>query len=304
MKKTIIGLSILLFGLSISSTAQLSKDSKINLDEKQDSLIKIGYAMLNDTNPGKRIDALHKFIPILTRALKIDESFYYPFDSLTCISSLYAPDSTFRILSWQLYLGKGMYRYYGTIQMQSDKLKMFPLFDTSDSMTYHIQDTLNQECWLGQLYYKIIKTYALGRNCYILFGYDGYDLFGHRKIADVLWFNQGYPRFGLPIFKYKYKDGHTATSNRIFLDYKFNAIASMNYDTTQHLIVYDHTEPEDSSNIGLGFTYVPDGTYEGFKYEGGFWNWVEKVFTFAINENDNPPVPEPVFDKTKDNRFK
>ena len=304
MKKGIVALVCFLVFTTNLLMAQLSHDSKMLLDDKQDSLIKIGNTMLNDTNTGKRVDALHKFIPVMTRALKIEGSFYYPFDSLGCVSSLYAPDSTFRIITWQVHLGKGLYRYYGTIQMPTMKLKMFPLFDASDTMNYHIQDTLTQENWMGALYYKIVKQYALGRNCYTLLGYDAYDLFSDRKVADVLWFNQGYPRFGLPIFRYKFKDGHTAIANRIFLDYKFNAVASMNYDTTQHMIVYDHTEPEDSTNLGLGFTYVPDGTYEGFKFEGGFWNWVEKVFTFAINENDHPPLPNPVFDKTKDDRFK
>lgn len=304
MKKGIVALICFFVCTAQLLMAQLSHDSQMLLDEKQDSLIKIGHVMLNDTNTGKRVDALHKFIPLMTRALRIEGSFYYPFDSLGCISALYAPDSTFRIITWQVHLGKGLFRYYGTIQMPSMKLKMYPLFDASDTMTYHIQDTLTQENWMGALYYKIIKQYAFGRNCYTLLGYDAYDLFSDRKVADVLWFNQGYPRFGLPIFRYKYKDGHTATANRFFLDYKFNAIASMNYDTAQHMIVYDHTEPEDSTNIGLGFTYVPDGTYEGFKFEGGFWNWVEKVFTFAINENDHPPLPKPLFDKTKDDRFK
>jgi hypothetical protein len=78
----------------------------------------------------------------------------------------------------------------------------------------------------------------------------------------------------------------------------------MNYDTTMQMIIYDHTEPEDSAQLGLGFSYLPDGTNEGFKFSGGFWNWIEKVFTFAINENNNPPVPQPIFDKTKDDRFK
>ena len=304
MKKVIFYIFILIVCTHKLSVAQLSNDSKILLNEKQDTLIRIGNTMLNDTNSMRRIDALHRFIPTLTRALRIEGSFYYPFDSLGCVSALYAPDSTFRIITWQVHLGKGLYRYYGTIQMEGMKLKMFPLFDASDTMNYHIQDTLNQECWLGALYYKIIKNYAYGRNCYTLLGYDAYDLFSDRKIADVLWFNQGYPRFGLPIFKYKYNDGHTALASRVFVDYKFNTTVSMNYDTTMQMIIYDHTEPEDSAQLGLGFSYLPDGTNEGFKFSGGFWNWIEKVFTFAINENNNPPVPQPIFDKTKDDRFK
>lgn len=300
--RVFIVISIVFF--SFAAQAQLPNDSKIILDEKQDSLRRLGYIMINDTNIATRLNALHAFIPMLTRSLKTESSFYYPFDSLDCVSAMYAPDSSFRIITWQIHLGKGLYRYYGTIQMPGQKLKMYPLFDSSDTMNYHIQDTLTHNGWLGALYYRIIKVYAYGKNCYTLLGYDAYDLFSDRKIADVLWFQQGIPRFGLPIFKFKYKDGHVATANRIFVDYKYNTTASLNYDTLQKMIVYDHTEPEDSTNMGMGFTYVPDGTYEGFKFEGGFWHWIEKVFTFAINQNDNPPVPKPIFDKYKDERFK
>ena len=62
--------------------AQLSKDSRMILQEKEDTLKQIGYTMLNDTSAGKRIDALHKLIPVMVRALKVPESFFYPFDSL------------------------------------------------------------------------------------------------------------------------------------------------------------------------------------------------------------------------------
>ena len=101
MKKRIIFIAAFIY-FSLAASAQLSRDSKMILDEYQDSLIKIGYTMVNDTNTGKRVDALHKFIPLMTRALKVEGSFYYPFDSLPTISHIYAPDSNFRILTWRL----------------------------------------------------------------------------------------------------------------------------------------------------------------------------------------------------------
>ncbi len=302
MKKSFY-LLLLSFCVYSFTIAQLSSDSKMILDDLQDSLIKVGEVMVNDTSTGKRVDALHKFIPLMTKALKVDGSFYYNFDSLQTISHLFAPDSSFKIMTWQLYLGKGIYRYYGTIQMKGEKLKMFPLFDTSDTMDYHNQTTLNKDSWYGVLYYKILKNYSQGKYYYTLLGYDAGDLFCDRKIIDVLWFQEGYPMFGAPLFKYKYPDGKVEIKNRIFIDYKFDALASLGYDTVQKLIIYDHTGPTDSIELGLTFSYVPDGTYEGFKFESGYWNWIEKVFTFAINENDHPPLPKPLFDKTKDERF-
>jgi hypothetical protein len=293
-----------LFATWQSAHAQLLPDNKMLLQDKEDTLRGIGRTMVYDTIDGKRIDALHHFIPCMARALKIEGSFYYAFDSLDMISSLYAPDSSFRILTWQLYLGKGINRYYGTIQMRDNKLRMIPLFDASDTMAYHSQAILDAQHWWGCLYYKILKNYSQGKYYYTLLGYDAADYFSDRKIADVMYFEGGYPKFGAPIFRYKYRDGRVETRNRIFIDYKFDATASLTYDTAMHMIVFDHTEPEDSANIGAGFTYLPDGTYEGFKFENGFWNWVQTVFTFAINENDHPPLPRPLFDKTKDTRFR
>lgn len=294
----------LLAGSCMKSSAQLSSDNRMLLEEKEDTLKKLGNAMISDTSDGKRLDALHKFIPVMVRSLRLDGSFYYPFNSLDMISCLYAPDSSFRILTWQIYLGKGLNRYHGVIQMKGQKLKMFPLYDASDTMSFHTQAVLDAGHWFGALYYKILKNYSQGKYYYTMLGYDAADYFSDRKIADVLHFEDGVPFFGAPIFHYRYSDGRQETKNRIFVDYKFDATASLRFDTIQQILIFDHTAPTDSNQVGITFSYVPDGTYEGFKFQNGFWEWVEKVFTFAINENDHPPVPNPVFDKTKDDRFK
>lgn len=284
--------------------AQLSKDSRMILQEKEDTLKQIGYTMLNDTSAGKRIDALHKLIPVMVRALKVPESFFYPFDSLNMISVLYAPDSNFRILTWQLHMGKGVFRYYGAIQMNSENLQMYPLFDVSDTIGFHSQAILDHNHWFGCLYYKILKHYYDGKYYYTLLGYDANDILAERKLIDVLWFDENRPKFGAPIFHYVFRDGNRKTLNRIFIDYKFDAKVTLNYDTSMSLIVYDHTSPPDTNQKGAFFVYVPDGTYEGFKWTPSGWQWVEQVFHFAINQNDNPPMPKPIFGGKKDERFK
>ncbi len=69
----------------------------------------------------------------------------------------------------------------------------------------------------------------------------------------------------------------------------------LNYDAQMGLIVMDHVAPPARKAKGATFSYVPDGTYEGFEWHSGRWSWIEKVFTFAINEDDNPPIPAPLF---------
>ncbi len=79
--------------------------------------------------PEGRFRADTNFIRSLVKALKLPNSFEYPFDSLQTISRLYAPDSSFRIFTWQYKKDNLLYLQEGAIQMnQPDgSLKLFPL---------------------------------------------------------------------------------------------------------------------------------------------------------------------------------
>ena len=53
------------------------------------------------------------------------------------------------------------------------------------------------------------------------------------------------------------------------------------------MIVFDHLisesdEPEKKN------TYIPDGSYEGFKWVNGQWLHVDKVFDFALQDGQFP----------------
>jgi hypothetical protein len=43
------------------------------------------------------------------------------------------------------------------------------------------------------------------------------------------------------------------------------------------------------------WTYVPDGDYEGFKWQNGQWVHVNKVFNFKL-EDGQAPVGDPLMD--------
>jgi hypothetical protein len=272
---------------------------------KQDTTVYINTAVRNDTlGLARRFEnrkiACYKFIPKLIAALKIDNSFYYPFDSLAELSKVYPPDSSFRILTWQMHYPKGHFRYYGVIQMRSAKLKMFPLHDLRDTLPFHTQQLLTDQNWYGQVYYKIIEKMIDKKAYYTLFGFEAADFLSRRKIVDILTFDEGgKPHFGAPMFVFKYDDSSHLkpidTLNRFFIEYKWSASPTLNYDYNKDMIVFDHLAPPDAKAEGVYFTYVEDGTYEGFKWENNHWNWVERVFTFSIDENDDPPIPTPLF---------
>ena len=247
----------------------------------------------------RRKQACYQFIPKLMAALKVDNSFYYPFDSLAEVSRIYPPDSSFRILTWQMHYPKGRFRYYGIIQMKSAKMKVYPLKDLRDTLPFHTQQVLGADNWYGQLYYKIVEKTVNKKTYYTLFGFEAADFISRRKLIDILTFDEaGKPKFGAPLFQFKYDSTHVKmidTMSRFFLEYKWNASPTLNYNYDKDMIVFDHLSPPNPHAAGAYFTYVQDGTYEGFRWQGNHWQWQEQAFHFSIDENDNPPIPAPLF---------
>ena len=280
-------------GAIIRSMASGQKDSTVYIADKP----KID-SIAESRRFERRKAACYQFIPKLISALRADNSFYYPFDSLSEVSKIYPPDSSFRILTWQMHYPKGRFRYYGVIQMRSQKMKIYPLRDLRDTLPFHTQCILTKDNWYGQIYYRIIERTYKQKTYYTLFGFEAADFISRRKIVDILTFDaNGSPRFGAPLFcrsdtnRFRVRD----TLNRFFIEYKWSASPTLNYDNNKEMIVFDHLAPPDPSANGVYLAYTQDGTYEGYKWLTDHWEWVEKVFTFAINEDDNPPIPAPLF---------
>lgn len=285
----------------VKENRAISKNDLLKIKRTEDTLHLLSNEFTYDSSLTARKKSCYTFIPKFVSLLKADNSFYYPFDSFETVSKIYPPDSSFRIFTWQLVLPQGHFRYYGVIQMRSTKLKMFPLFDLSDTMQYQTQLITTNDNWYGALYYGIIQKQNDKQAVYTLFGFEGADIITRRKVVDILTFDaSGKPKFGAPLFfmnqdedSLHYKKSDTLT--RFFIEYKYNASTVMNYDREKEMIIFDHVAPPTDKGRGATFSYVPDGTYEGFQWKNNRWNWVENVFTFAINENDNPPIPVPKF---------
>ena len=109
-------------------------------------------------------------------------------------------DSTFRIITWQLYVDKDTYHQYGAIQMNNSDLKLFRLLDRPSNPSTIENTSLNSEQWLGAVYYNLYEFETLQGPQYLLFGFDGNSFFTKRKILDVLKFENGKPVFGSPVF--------------------------------------------------------------------------------------------------------
>ncbi len=266
-----------------------------HLQVYQDSLANIGKEMVNNEAGPERINANYKFIKTLVTALKVPNSFSFPFDSVKAVTIVNSPDNTFRIISWHVTNDDDSYRFYGAIQMNtSGPLHLIPLEDYSPLLKNPEDSIVNNRKWYGAQYYKIIKV-GVENPYYVMLGWKGYTADATKKVIEVLSFNKnGLPIFGLPVFDNK------KGQKRIIFEYTRQASMMLKYIPEQHLIIFDHLSPPDNKFKGKLEMYGPDLTYDGFRLKNGRWEFIENLDMRNVpSEQDNTYIdPKKTADTT------
>lgn len=303
MKSTVLLVS--LFFIQSISAQKLTTENKKQLLQNEASIKKYAEDIIMAEEPVERYRADSFFTRGLVKALRTPYSFYYNFDSIKTISKLYAPDSSFKIFTWQLTKDFSSIRQKGAIQMNTadGSLKLIPLFDMSDDTDNPVDSIRNNQRWIGALYYKIILKTFNNKKYYTLLGFDENNERSNRKWIDMLTFdNAGNPVFGGRYFQYPNDDiKPKQPAFRFCLEYKKDARARMNYDEEMDVIVFDHliSEEKDPSRKQ---TLIPDGDFEGFKWVDGRWTYIAKLFDYKVDMKGvdpmlgNAPVPMPIKD--------
>lgn len=292
--KKLFGLLLVSILCQASFAQGISRTDHKFLHQKQDSLKLLARKIIQGINADDRFNADSTFTRMLVRALKTPHSFHYPFDSLETVSRLYAPDSSFRIFTWQLVINDNVIRQHGAIQMKTHdgSLKLFPLIDKSD-VTTSIADTIgNNYGWIGAIYYKIIQKKSSNQDYYTLLGFDENNIRSSRKIIEVLNFLNDEPTFGGRYFSYEEDSVFKTSQSRYVMEFKKDAGPRLSYDTDMDMIIVEHLVSE-SNEPKKKWTLVGDGDYEGFKWKNGKWVHVEKVFNY-VTPDGQAPVPNPV----------
>lgn len=290
---------MLLTLFAVQSRAQrISAADLKELVRKEDSLKRVSDSMINAENPASRFRADSNFVRMLIRSLKIKNSFYYPLDSVTTVSRLTPPDSSFRIFTWQLKRDEYMYIQKGAIQINTPdgSLKLYPLFDASMFTGKPLDSVRTRTNWIGAVYYRIIQKEYNNKKYYTLLGFDDFSVNSNRKWMEVLTFNEsGEPVFGGPYVSFKADTVKKSTQQRFNIEYKKEARTTLNYYAEMDMIIYDHliSETEEPARKD---TYIPDGDFEGFKWDKGQWVHIDKVFTFALKDGQSP-VEQAIRDK-------
>jgi hypothetical protein len=78
------------------------------------------------------------------------------------------------------------------------------------------------------------------------------------------------------------------------MEYKKNASPKLSFDTSMHLIIFEHLVSE-TGEPQKKYTYIPDGDYEGLEWKDGKWVYIEKIFN-QVTPEGKEPVPQPILD--------
>jgi hypothetical protein len=276
---------------------KISQADKKKLTQKEDSLQHLAADIILDSLTASRMRSDSLFVKTLIRALQIKNSFYYPFDSVQGVSKLYAPDSTFRIFTWNISFDDYYSRQRGAIQIRTDdgSLKLVALRDCSEFTPDAMDSIRTKVNWVGAVYYDIVKTNYNGKNYYTLIGFDNNSVMSNKKWIEVMTFDQkNEPVFGGRYFNYQQDSVKRSTQYRYSLEYKKEARAILKYDEDSKLIIVDHliSETDEPDNK---WTYVPDGDYEAFKWQNGQWMHIDKLYNYKLEEG-HAPVGDPLLD--------
>lgn len=219
--------------------------------------------------------------------LHLPGSFSNKFDSLECVSFLYPPDSSFRIMSWQAPVARDKYAYSCYIQTHDSLFVLKPSPSYFNHSSFNTLE-LSHQAWYGCLYYGI-KSFVHDRQSkYVIFGYQQPGPFSARKIMDVLWFDNGAPVLGNPVFcNKKTKQCNT----RMTLEYDSRATIKLNYDPEYGLIIFDHLIKGASPDMYGQTVNMTDGSYDAYKLKkNGTWEFVDMLWH---DKQKEPPTDKP-----------
>ncbi len=294
MRKLLL-LLLPLMCLYLGSTAQKKNKKSITFTpayrQAEDSLEKFAAILINDPDENVRLDANFKLIRLLVKTIKMENAFYYPFDSLKSVGILRDKDNTFRIFSWHYKASDDSYRYYGVIQKNNPKkAEYYPFFDFSNQIDSPLDTVLTNNRWYGAHYYTLLENKSKGTKFYTLLGWKAYSTNTGKKVVETLIFDkEGKPVFGFkPIIQNPIdivKDSDPVFKNRIIFQFKGDATMLLRYLKKEKLIIFDHLVPIDISAKGFYDAYVPDLSYDGFKFKNGKWVLIENI------KLENPPNP-------------
>lgn len=256
-----------------------------NLPAMEDSLKNMTKRMLTKDHDFERLTINHEFSLYLKKALKKQESFDHPFDSLTNVSKLRSPDNTFRILTWFVPLSENSFEFFGFFQSYDPRRNEYYLYTLTDKRPEENNidyETLEPDNWYGAYYTDLIHEKHNRKDYYTLLGWRSDNPLTRKRIIEpIRVMAKGKPNFGRPVFRYK-----DNKLRRIIFEYSSRVSMSMAYTQAVleqyrrgvDMIIFDRLMPQKEFLKGKYQFYVPEtNVFDGFVFEDGNWVFISDV---------------------------
>lgn len=277
-----------LFIIILSITCSLSVSSQTDLPQQFGALEGRVEELFIQLRNQKDDDSLNKYNALFKsefkEILRMEQGFDHPFRNLNSIGKINSQDDQVRVITWNVQWTDGTHSYFGFV-LKRDKRKASHHVSELTQYPKGIYPKYNKEQlepsqWYGCLYYDIVDVQKGNKTYYTLLGYDAYDTRSKIKILDIMFFAANTPRFGYPMFQ-----TDKGYEKRIFMEHSAKATMSLKYDKKRQLIIFDHLSPEAPNLAEFREYYVPDMSYDAYKYENGKWLLSEDII--AINPEEN-----------------
>lgn len=284
-------LFIALLYLNVHSAAQALTNVEIQAFKNlEDSLVSLAHKMLRATDHSDRVTYGFDFSSTLKFTLEQNGSFYYPFNDLKNTIHIESPeDQSFKIFNWLVAPSETIRRYYGVIQTPDQ------LFFLRDPNTLIDEDfktkTLDIHHWYGNEIYRLQPYTYKKETIYLWYGINTDGPQTNKKSLDVLYFKEGVPYFGLPIFEFP---THGNTQNlklyhRLIWDYSKLTGFTLNYDEDRHMILFDRLQSVVNEDKRRN-TYAPSGQTQGLEWDKGIFKFKEEAIPILQLKDGGAPV--------------
>lgn len=203
-------------------------------------------------------------------------SFHTSLSGIKFIGDLPSPDGAFRMITWNISLTDGTYKYFCFVQMPPEDHNVSnwnELIDHHNSIRRVETRSLKADDWYGALYYTIIPFKSNKTTVYALLGWEGHDKYSNKKLIESMYFNsKNEPVFGKAVF-----ESDRLNKRRIVFEYSKEAYLMLRYVEESKQIIFNRLEPSKPELEGVYSFYQPSLTYDAYEFKKGQWNLVQDI---------------------------
>lgn len=258
----------MLFSTSVAKSQVSATDTPQVLEELFDRLV-------GNYNDSERIQINDSIRLILDSYVKSDSVFTHRFTNLRYLGQIVSPDSSLKIITWNLVLENEPGKYFCYFIRKQDAVKenkIYRLSVTYNEKPIDSDTTYTESDWYGALYYDLRPFIIDNIRCWILLGIDYGNSEISRKIIEVLSFT---PDNSIVFGRKWFASGEEKTYRAVF-EYASNAMMSLRF-RSESSIIFDHLVSFSSTHKDDRQYYGPDYSFDAYNFENGLWKLVLNV---------------------------